>query len=298
MSLREVVTEHARFRRRLALAVAAEAADLWRQVDPARIAASWTSAILRLTVILTGAQRAVAGRSDTYLDEVLAAQDVPADAAGRVDAGALAGVASDGRALGSLLYRPAVATLVGISRGSTVEQALGAGGAVLERIVRTQIADAGRAADQVAVTARPQVTGYVRMLVGRSCSRCVILAGRNYGWNSGFRRHPACDCIHVPARENTADDLRTNPRQFFESLSQAEQDRVFTKAAAEAIRLGSDLSQVVNAGRGMHTATDGRQFTTEAAGRRSRLMPEQILREANGDRGEAIRLLRLHRYLS
>jgi hypothetical protein len=42
---------------------------------------------------------------------------------------------------------------------------------------------------------------------------------------------------------------------------------------------------------------DGRLYTTEAAGRRPRLMPEQIYREAHGDRGEAIRLLRLHGYL-
>jgi hypothetical protein len=41
----------------------------------------------------------------------------------------------------------------------------------------------------------------------------------------------------------------------------------------------------------------GKRFTTEAAGRRPRLMPEQILREAGRDRAEAVRLLRLHGYL-
>jgi hypothetical protein len=167
---------------------------------------------------------------------------------------------------------------------------------VLDMIVRTQVADAGRVADQVATTARTRATGYVRMLVGRSCSRCAVLAGRNYGWNAGFDRHPRCDCIHVPARENTANDLRTNPKRYFGSLSAAEQDRQFTKAGAEAIRAGADVAQVVNARSGLYTA-GGRLYTTAAAGPRPRLMPEQILREANGDRAEAIRLLRLHGFV-
>lgn len=71
---------------------------------------------------------------------------------------------------------------------------------------------------------------------------------------------------------------------------------MFGKAGAEAIREGADMARVVNARRGMYTA-GGRLFTHESAGRRPRLMPEQILREADGDRGEAIRLLRLHGYL-
>jgi hypothetical protein len=89
----------------------------------------------------------------------------------------------------------------------------------------------------------------------------------------------------------------TNPRVYFDGLSRAEQDKAFTIAGAEAIRAGADIGKVVNARRGMRTATDGRLYTTEAAGRRPRLMPEQILIEANGNRDEAIRLLRLHGFV-
>jgi hypothetical protein len=112
-----------------------------------------------------------------------------------------------------------------------------------------------------------------------------------------------CDCVHVPAREDSADDIRTDPKAFFGSLNAAEQDRVFTKAGAEAIRSGADIAQVVNARRGMQTATIGGQrvlVTTEGtrrSARRVRLMPEQILKVSGGDRAEAIRLLKLHRYL-
>lgn len=103
--------------------------------------------------------------------------------------------------------------------------------------------------------------------------------------------------MHIPSREDRADDLRTDPRAYFESLTAAEQDRAFTKAGAEAIRAGADIAQVVNARSGIYTA-GGRQFTTVGARRRRpRLMPEQILREAAGDRDEAVRLLKLHGYL-
>jgi hypothetical protein len=64
---------------------------------------------------------------------------------------------------------------------------------------------------------------------------------------------------------------------------------------AEAVRGGADLAKVVNARRGMYTA-DGRLYTREAAGKRPRLMPEQIFRDAR-DRDDAIRLLRLHGYI-
>jgi hypothetical protein len=149
------------------------------------------------------------------------------------------------------------------------------------------------------------------MLVPPSCSRCALLAGLRYAWNAGFDRHPACDCIAIPAAEDSADDLRTDPAAYFASLSVAEQDRVFTKAGAEAIRAGADINQVVNARRGMYTAS-GRKLTRTGAttrgfagqrlGARSgrpatRLMPEEVFRQANGDRDDAIRLLRQHGYL-
>lgn len=246
----EVARRHYAARRRLISAVAGEAARLWRQVDPARISDSWLSHLGRLLLVLTGAQQAAAGQADDYLDAVLAAQGIGTAAEGRASITALSGIASDGRDLAMLLYQPAVTALTAIGRGATVDRALAGGYAHLDMIARTQVADAGRVADAVAMTTRPEVSGYRRMLVGRSCSRCVILAGRWYRYNAGFDRHPRCDCVHVPAREDTADDARTDPRKYFDSLTKAEQDRTFTAAGAEAIRLGANPAQVVNARRG------------------------------------------------
>ena len=95
--------------------------------------------------------------------------------------------------------------------------------------------------------------------------------------------------------------------------------RAFTKAGAEAIRLGADPAKVVNARRGMSTATSasGRELlvrrevlgqkvftTTEGTGKTRaarrkapvRLMPESALALAT-DRADAIRLLELHGYI-
>jgi hypothetical protein len=60
------------------------------------------------------------------------------------------------------------------------------------------------------------------------------------------------------------------------------------------------MARVVNARRGMQTASIGGRdvlVTTEAAGRRPRLMPEAIFAAAGGDRKLAIRLLRQHGYI-
>jgi hypothetical protein len=296
VSVLQAATEHARSRAALAERVRVEFAAAWAAVDPARISESWASRFGILLSLLGAAQRAAAEPADRYLSAVLAEQNLGTAAAGVLDAAALAGVASDGRDLATLIAQPGITAKVAISRGVTADRAMAAGGALAELIGHTQVADAGRVADQVALTARPQATGYVRMAVGRTCSRCLILAGRWYRYNTGFRRHPKCDCIHIPGRENTAGDLRTDPDVAFRAMDRAEQDRVFGKAGAEAIREGADMAAVVNARRGMYTA-GGRQYTREAAGRRRRrLMPEQILREAK-DRDDAIRLLRLHGYI-
>ena len=152
--------------------------------------------------------------------------------------------------------------------------------------------------------------------------------------------------------EDVADDLRTDPQEYFDSLSPDDQDKYFTKAGAEWIRLGADIGQVVNARRGARglsqpgrlTAAEqralrggkrgrlervdvyGRQVAVTTEGttvrgvagkllvetggttrdpgarhrraRTPRLMPEALIELADGDRDEAVRLLRRFGYLT
>ncbi len=310
-TLEAVAAKHARDQKRLAERTAKKLAAVWRKVDPGNISRSWYSFLPEAFAIVASGQIAAGVLVDDYVDRALLLQDIDPDRVGSVQASRLAGVASDGRNLTSLLYQPAVATLTDLQRGGSVAHARAAGLLKLDVIGRTQVADAGRGAESVAIAARRRVTGYVRMLSRPSCSRCIVLAGKFYRWNTGFRRHPRCDCRHVPAREDSADDVRTDPRAAFDDLDEAQQDKVFTKAGAEAIRNGADISQVVNARRGMDTAVVfGQQVlhTREGvtrygvAGRRLkspvRLMPEQIFIEAKGNRAEAVRLLKLHGYIN
>jgi hypothetical protein len=299
MRARQVAERHYGQRRALARAVSTEGRRLWRTLHPQNLS-GWTEHLGRLLTVLVAAQRAAAGQAEHYAVEVLAAQGIDDAPSGRVAPSAFAGVASDGRPLQSLLWSPVVAAKRAIGRGVPPARAMATGEVTLELITRTQVADAGRVADGVAIAARPRV-GYVRMLVGDSCPRCAILAGRFYRWLDGFERHPLCDCTHIPASEDTAGDLSTDPRRAFE----AGRITGLSAADAQAIRDGADLGQVVNAHRGMYTA-GGRKLTREGTSRRgfagSRLpgagrpMPEQIYREASS-RDEAIRLLRRHGFI-
>jgi hypothetical protein len=277
--------QHAAARQRVVTATAAVAADRWAQVDPAAIARSWTAQLPTLTAAVSAAQFSVADAAEDYLDEFAPLADVEVDPAG------FAGRASDGGNLASLLYQPAITALMSIGSGAGVDRALAGGRANLDMIVRTQVADAGRGADQAALTARPQVQGYVRQIVGATCSRCVILAGRFYRWNAGFQRHPRCDCIHVPA--NRAQWRETgrfhDPQQVYDSLSTAQRQRAgWSLADQKAIAEGADL-----------TFTTNMKGVTSAGTRRSagKLTPDQIYKRAGNNRDEAIRLLRQNGYL-
>lgn len=300
------------------------ARKLWRNLDRQDLNGSWQAAAPLLYALLANAQRDAASEADSYLATILGGQDIPSIPAGDVVPDAFSGIASDGRDLASLLYEPVIATKAAIGRGATVNRATAVGEYQLMRIVGTQVADAGRVADGVAAAVTPDVSGYVRMLVGESCSRCIVLAGRWYRWNQGFRRHPLCNCVHIPTSEAGSGDLMLDPEAYFESLSKEAQDRIFTKDGAQAIRDGADIGKVVNARRGMSTAAgpSGRRrlaaeqiggrdvfVTREGVTRRSRasrartgrsmstrLMPESIYQVADG-RDDAIRLLRLHGYI-
>jgi len=304
MALRDVALAYYRFMRALTRRTQDATRRLWREVELADLDGSWGSLADRMLVTVAAAQLLAAQRSGPYLDAALAAQGAGSDALGRLVPASLAGVASDGRSLDTLLYEPVIRVKTAIGSGETPDRALASGEASLTRVAGTQVQDAGRVATGVGITARPQVTGWVRMLNPPSCGRCAILAGRLYRWSDGFRRHPLCDCVHIPAVEDAADDLRTDPDAYFRSLIPEDQERYFGKANANAIRDGADMGRVVNAtGRSSGTYIAGeRKYTTDATtargtGRRVRLTPEAIYKEA-ADRTDAVRLLRLHGFLT
>lgn len=230
------------------------AADIWGTRPPRDFDAWFDANIGMLMELVTAGQgRAIAGSGDYVADALdeLGISGVAPESA--VETAALVGVASDGRALDSLMYGAVITSKGQVAEGASTSQAWESGLSSLLTRLQVQVADASRAATSLHIASRRGV-GYVRMLNPPSCSRCVVLAGRFYRYNQGFDRHPGCDCRHIPANEDRAGDLRTDPRLYFESRSVAQQDKEFTIAGAQAIRDGADMSQVVNARRGMSTA--------------------------------------------
>lgn len=257
---------------------------------------------LAVARVLTAYQIVAAQDALTSIPAMLAEQGIPDSPVGTVAVSNLAGRASDGRPLVSLLEQAS----------SDTQRAL---------MVATQLQDAARVAAGMGIAARPNVGGYARMLVPPSCSRCAILAGKFFKWNTGFQRHPRCDCRHIPTTENLAGNLTTDPRAYFNSLSPADQAKTFGKANAEAIREGADIGKVVNAYRGTSTtalvtrATSRQKVATGVGPSVSpghpdimggvrkpvptgtgTLTPEGIYQTA-GSRAEGIALLEQHGYL-
>ena len=133
------------------------------------------------------------------------------------------------------------------------------GNKLLSKIVLTSLIDTQCAARAIAGLARPR-TMYMRMATIPCCARCAVLAGKKGFWEKPFQRHPMCDCDQIPIPMDQDVEF-TGPEfsaaEYFESLPEKEQDRIFTIAGAQAIREGADIAQVVNSRQGMTGATKG-----------------------------------------
>lgn len=187
----------------------------------------------------------------------------------------------------------------------------------LERLILSEVADAGRTASQVEFVGRPEWQNYVRMLNPPSCPRCAILAGRIYRDLDAFDRHPGCDCVMVPVQDwQTAHDAGL-VSSFADAFEKGNVSGL-SKTDAQAIADGATPHEVVNATRGLNapgitaalrTEVFGRKVkaTTEGTTKRAawrkanptrlvRLRPESIYEFAK-DREDAVRLLKLYGYI-
>lgn len=294
-----------------------QARKAWAQVQVGLISQSWEIVLRNSGFLATvsAAQLANATAGASYSAEALAEQGSYEAPQAFVNPVAFAGVAADGRSLDGLLYSTAPYVKNLIKSGHAPDVAMRAGSKRLEMITKTTIADAGRGAAGVDIATRPG-TGYIRFLNPPSCARCSVLAGKFYRWNAGFDRHPGCDCTHEPTKKfdyMVSEGFVHDPYEYFNGLSEAEQDRAYTKAGAQAIRDGADLFQVVNSRRGMSYAgvsKDGSRRgqiivdarTSEGTSRRGnfgrtgRLTPDAIYAQ-NLSRAETLKQLEQYGYI-
>jgi hypothetical protein len=205
-----------------------------------------------ITELASAAQVANAKDSNRYVAAVAAEYGV--SGSDRVVPEAFSGVDGSGRELEGLLHGSVTTTKQAIGAGMGVAEAFLSGGAYLAAMVKTALADLGRSSDLAAATAKG-FTRYVRVINPGACSRCAILAGKS-DYRTAFKRHPACRCTSAPVLDTGRTDasLIDSPEDYFDSLPPAEQDRIFTKGGAEAIRAGADPISVVSSRRGVSTA--------------------------------------------
>lgn len=174
--------------------------------------------------------------------------------------------------------------------------------AKFDGLVQSLIVQASLTATTVDMIRRPAITKYVRVLVGTSCPRCAVLAGKTFTWKADFDRHPGCNCDALPTNDRNAEALVTDPMVAFRSGN----IRGLSKADTEAINNGADLGRVVNVRKREAGLQDGSSVLVriESLGRlrgggrlvSDQLTPEAIRRVA-ATREEAIELLEFNGYL-
>ncbi|MET9147309.1 hypothetical protein [Streptomyces sp. NPDC004042] len=298
---------------------------LWRDVPADRILSAMQGETGRaiLSAVTAGQLSAVQG-AQAFVGAAMAAQGAVAAPLGLLDPAALVGIAADGRPLASLLQLPAITTARALAAGESAELAAARGLTQMAMMAATQTADTSRTATSVAMAAHPRCVSYVRVVRLPACVRCIVLAGRQYSYSTGFKRHPRCDCGMEPM---TDDQWRASdsPEDLFRRMSPAEQRKRLGAAGVKALEAGADLGQLVNARRGMATAVTGRgpmKVTTEGTTKRgiggkalnsdfrkapgaryerakeARLMPETIFKLAGDNREQQIAMLRKHGYIT
>lgn len=226
---------------------------LWRLMDPADLDASWDAIAPLLEREVSVAQVAAASSATGYVSKALGLQGAEGAV---VEPQSFAGVTREGREVVPELYAAVTTTKRLIGAGSGVAAAFSAGATVMSLLVGTVIRDSGIGADKVA-SAPVSSVSYIRVIQPGACSRCAILAGRD-NYRNNFERHPRCKCTLMPIHdwsEFPDEGFYLSARNYFDDLSVAEQDRVFTKSGAWAIRNGADPVKVVNARRGALKST-------------------------------------------
>lgn len=220
---------------------------LWGQVSVDDLDAGWLSVEAEMVAAVSAATVQNAAASGRMVASVGRVDGTTGD---MVVPHAFAGVDGSGRSSGGLMHGAVTTTKERIKAGAGARTAFMAGGAYLAAMSKTLIADVARSSASVASVGRSYVR-YVRVVSPGACNRCAILAGSDM-FSKPFERHPACRCTSVPVREGESipDGLHGSPADHFEALTREEQDRIYTKAGAEAIRLGADPIQVVGARRG------------------------------------------------
>src|SRR5690554_6200988 len=227
---------------------------------------SWVEVKPRLEQVVHVGRAAAASSAAQYTPALLAETKQVAPAVGRVNTASFLSSAPDGRSMSTLLDESVIHAKTAVKHGASATKALSMTETWLSGVLLTVMADTRRGVVGADIVQRPAIGGYTRMLNAPSCSRCAILAGKWFRWNQGFQRHPRCDCIHVPAVSKgfaQESGFFSDPYEYFNSLSKDQQEKVFGRIEARAVRDGADIFRVENIkNRGLATAKGNLRYGT------------------------------------
>lgn len=278
----EVALTHLRARASVTDRAATRLLRMWGQFSLNNLDLSWDIHAPLMVATVTRAQVAAAAQADKYVAQVAAVNGSSQTA--QVVPEAFGGVALDGREIGPAMYGAVTTTKKLIGAGRPPQEAFAVGAAFLATVVGSAVQDMGRQADMVGGV-KLGYTHYVRVLSPGACSRCAVLAGKSSA-EKAFRRHPRCKCGTWPVSATggvTPNGIPGSPEEYFEGLTRAEQNRVFTNAGAEAIRSGANPISVVNARRGAYgIGYNGHYNTPVPVGTHGTLRPVIIGVRADG----------------
>ena len=242
--------QHRDWLARLSQLVAVRMRRLWAErVDIGDIAGSWQTALPdAVTMLRAGITVAVDG-AEPYVAGLVSDAGRDPDPQATLRTAPFLNAANR-----RLLASPTIRTLRRIESGETPAQAVAAGQWLAGAVAQDVTADAGRDAVTAAMTAEPQVRGYLRVPSTPCCGRCAVLAARVYKVDS-FARHPRCDCGMRPLVVGEHRPQPMNVADYFRSLSEPDANRLFGTDVSDRIRDGDGsvtaINRAVNANRQM-----------------------------------------------
>lgn len=299
MPLPQSAVDHYRQQQRISVATAQQVAQLWRAGMADDIDLGWSRIAQPVFTAVIAGQVSAAATGLAYVPAVLDEQGIESVQVARVDPQRFAGGNSEGTPVEYLLGFAPIKAKQALGAGVDLAGALLTAGTWLQGRVLDVVRDANRDATAAGMTVTPTVTGWVRQLNPPSCKYCVVLAGKFFRWNEGFKRHPGCDCKHVPTTESISDNLTVDPYRYFRSLNSQDQDRIFGPTDAQAVRDGADIYRVVNIrDRGLAKANGRAGWQSRRYGAPSKLTIDDIYDVAGDSRETAVRLMRENGFIT
>lgn len=302
---------------RLCLLAVRAADKTWKGVDPRRVRDSWNRTNVDFITLFAALQTRAA--SDAMDSSTLMLAEPGRLRASRRHCepdGLWHRIRAERHRPRIIFQYPRHAHPAAIKSGVGESDAMQIGRATLRQMSTQALEDTSVSAMGVSITQRAGV-GYVRVESPDCCPRCAILAGKYFRHSQNFLRHPKCHGTTIPCKGRDKAEKQgwiTDPMDRFNRMSEAEQDRVFGHADAQAIRDGADIYQVVNAHRGMRPVGRGNISMTTSEGtsrygwsrmirkyeygqkQRRRLTPEGIY-SFNLPREQTIELLKREGYI-